>query len=192
MRRPPPTPDMHDATPRTRLRTARLDCLALDADDLDALIAADADTLRARLGAAFDAPIVAPEHIHEHLADFAAALRANPGDVGWLLWLWVRRDGGEAVGMAGLGRPDDDGAVTFGYSVYERHQRNGYATEALRALLDEWIFAEPAARVARATIPPWNVASLRVAEKLGMRAVGRENDPEVGEVIVYERERDGG
>lgn len=182
---------MADATARPTLRTPRLDCHALDAGDLDALAAADADALRARLGATFDAPIEAPEHIHEHLADFATALRAKPDDAGWLLWLWVRRDSGEAVGMAGLGRPDDDGVVTFGYSVYERHQRNGYATEALRALLDEWIFAEPAARVARATIPPWNAPSLRVAEKLGMRDVGRESDPEVGEVIVYERARPG-
>ena len=41
----------------------------------------------------------------------------------------------------------------------------------------------------RATIPPDNIPSIRVAEKLGMELVGKGEDPEVGEVLLYEVRR---
>lgn len=58
--------------------------------------------------------------------------------------------------------------VEVGYSILPRHQGHGYAVEATRALLD-WAFAVGGVHRVVARLEPRNVASARVAEKLGMR-----------------------
>jgi RimJ/RimL family protein N-acetyltransferase len=55
-----------------------------------------------------------------------------------------------------------------GYSLLPRHQGNGYAVEATRALLD-WAFAVAGVHRVVARLEARNVASARVAERLGMR-----------------------
>lgn len=56
----------------------------------------------------------------------------------------------------------------IGYSFLPRHQGNGYAVEATRALLD-WAFAAAGVHRVVARLEARNVPSARVAEKLGMR-----------------------
>jgi RimJ/RimL family protein N-acetyltransferase len=56
----------------------------------------------------------------------------------------------------------------LGYSFLPRHQGNGYAVEAARALLD-WAFTVADVHRVEARLEPRNAASARVAEKLGMR-----------------------
>jgi RimJ/RimL family protein N-acetyltransferase len=60
-------------------------------------------------------------------------------------------------------------SAEVGYSLLPRHQGNGYAVEATRALLD-WAFSVAGVHRVAARLEPRNVASARVAEKLGMRA----------------------
>jgi RimJ/RimL family protein N-acetyltransferase len=64
----------------------------------------------------------------------------------------------------------------------------GYGTEATGMLID-WAFEQPSVQAVRATIPPWNTPSIRVAEKLGMIVVGESEDAEAGKVIVYQKYR---
>ena len=72
-----------------------------------------------------------------------------------------------------------------GYSVYPALRRIGLATEGLQALL-AWLFEQSGVDRVRATIPPDNAPSIRVAEKLGMQLVGKDEDPQAGEVLLYE------
>jgi GNAT superfamily N-acetyltransferase len=50
----------------------------------------------------------------------------------------IRRSDGAVIGAAGFqGQPDDTGSVRVGYGIAESARGHGYATEALRALL-QW------------------------------------------------------
>ncbi len=87
------------------------------------------------------------------------------------------------VGFGGL--PDDEGAVVIGYAVYPESQSHGFGTEATRALVG-WALAQPGVRLVRATVPPGNAPSRRVAEGAGLRQVATSWDDEIGVVLVDE------
>jgi len=101
----------------------------------------------------------------------------------------VRQDSREAVGSVAFGgKPDSAGAVLVGYAMYPSREGNGYATEAVRAMVD-WAFSQPGVQIIRALAPVWNTPAVHVAEKVGMRPVGSYEDDEVGEVLIYETVR---
>jgi len=77
------------------------------------------------------------------------------------------RAGGEVIGVAGM-QPHDDGQFELGWWIWKDYWGCGYATEAMQP------FVEHAREVMRlecvvAIIDPPNLASRRVAEKLGFR-----------------------
>ncbi|MGH7503418.1 MAG: GNAT family N-acetyltransferase [Longimicrobiales bacterium] len=167
------------------LYSERLTLAPFSADVLDAMIRGDADGLQALTGARFSAGIALPL-MDDALPHFLDRIR-NGEPANWWGWLAIDSVRGEAVGSVGFGGPpDSDGRVLMGYSVYPRYERMGYATEAA-GLLIAWAFAQPHVTAVRATIPPWNTPSIRVAEKIGMVVVGEAEDAGVGKVIVYER-----
>jgi [ribosomal protein S5]-alanine N-acetyltransferase len=173
--------------PTLALATERLDLVPLGADALDALVAEDGARLQALTGAIFPEPAIAPPLLADALPFIRDRLRDRPEELGWWVWLFVRRDTGESVGSAGLtGFPDVDGMVVIGWSTYPAHQNRGYAAEGVRELV-EWALAQPDVRLVRATIPPDNAPSIRVAEKAGFEAAGRMPDEEFGELLVYDR-----
>ena len=168
------------------IATERLDLPPLSAEAIEALIDGDGERLTALTGAVFPLPVRAPPLMEDALPFFRDRLRDEPSVAPWFARLIVRRETREAVGSVGLnGPPDAEGMVLAGYSVYPEFQGHGYATEAMRALV-AWALAQPGVTRVRATIPPGNAPSLRVAEKAGMRLVGTERDDEVGEVQVWE------
>jgi RimJ/RimL family protein N-acetyltransferase len=88
---------------------------------------------------------------------------------GFGLWVIEIREGGAFVGDCGL-TPQDVGGITeieVGYHVRRSLQGRGYATEAAAAARD---YARDVLRLDRlvAIIHPANVASQRVAEKIGL------------------------
>lgn len=172
-----------------RLVTDRLELQAFTPEIIDALLAADAQRLLVRTGARFPEPIGPPPLTENALAPLARTLENDAKQLGWCGWLVVRRGARQALGAVFAHRPDQDGVSLVGYTLYAGFERHGFATEAMRALLD-WAFAEPRLTRARATVPPWHAPSLRVVEKLGFRRVGGATDPEVGEVMVFELRRD--
>lgn len=158
----------------------------LGVEAIDALIAGDAARLTALTGATFPAPLQPPPLMDDALPFMRDNLRAAPADAAWWARLIVLRATGEAVGSLGcVGPPDADGGVVVGYSVYPAFQGRGYASEALRALVS-WALAQPGVRRVRATIPPDNTPSLKVAARAGLHPNGTAHDKEVGEVLVYE------
>ena len=164
----------------------------LGADAIQTLIDADGARLKALTGARFPRPVAPPPLMDDALPVFRDRLREDPALAPWWVRLIVRRDGGEAVGSAGLtGRPDAAGVVVVGYAVYPEFQGHGYATEAVRALV-AWALGQPAVAAVRATVPPGNAPSLRVVAKAGFRRAGGIVDDEEGELEVWEIRRGGG
>jgi ribosomal-protein-alanine N-acetyltransferase len=109
----------------------------------------------ARLRRIIAATAAVPRVVH----DFAVVLRGT-------------HDEGRLLGRAGfhLGRPEAHQAEIW-WILHRDHWGRGYAPEAARALLDLAFGALDVHRVI-ADLDPANVASARVAEKLGMRREG--------------------
>jgi RimJ/RimL family protein N-acetyltransferase len=168
----------------TTIRTDRLRLAPLDADAVDALVAGNPDRLRELTGSRF--PVAAaPPYMAEALPAVRDRLRDHPDEAPWWNWLIVREDTGEAVGAVALGGPpDSSGALLVGYAVYPEHEGYGFATEAVRGMI-EWAFRQPEVREVRALAPVWNTPALRVAENVGMRPIAADEDDDVGEVLVY-------
>jgi RimJ/RimL family protein N-acetyltransferase len=78
----------------------------------------------------------------------------------------------EAIGTIGFfGPPDEEGTVMIGYGLVEQARGFGYATEALRALVD-YALARPEVSALVADPDLDNTASQRVLEKCGFSRTG--------------------
>jgi len=165
-----------------RLLTARLELVQLDFAAIDAWVARDAGRLEELTGARFPQPVDAPPLFDADLPrirdSLAGGRTAGP-------WLFVLRDTREPVGAGGTAAMGD-GTLFLGYSVWPKHQRRGYASEAVLALCAHGM-AQPGVKRIRATIPAGHVASERVSERAGLKRVGKEFDPDVGDVGIFER-----
>ena len=106
------------------------------------------------------------------LHDYWAHVRSQGGWDQPLSVALVERDSGHVVGGAAL-RPVDGQPriLDLGYALAPRFHGRGYATEAVRALVDHGFASRGAERIF-ASVFVGNVASRRVAEKAGMRFEG--------------------
>ncbi|HWL65754.1 MAG TPA: GNAT family N-acetyltransferase [Actinomycetota bacterium] len=90
-------------------------------------------------------------------------------------WATYERESGRLVGAVGLLRHDDwtatDCRVEVGWLIGKRDWDRGYATEAGRASID-YAFVDLGLERLICIVDPRNVASRRVAEKLGLRLAG--------------------
>jgi len=171
------------------VHTARLELTPLGAESIQALLDGDADQLKHLTGASFPEPAGPPPYMAESLPVVRDRLRKLPGEAPWWNWIVVLQDSGEVVGSVAFGgMPELDGSVLIGYAMYPGYEGQGYATEAVRAMV-AWAFAQPGVRTVRALAPVWNTPAVHVAEKVGMRPIASDEDDEVGEVLVYETDR---
>jgi RimJ/RimL family protein N-acetyltransferase len=107
------------------------------------------------------------------LVDSNDALRGpTPGE--WVQ-LAITRTGddrpGELLGDIAVWLDPTAQLATIGYTVARRHQRHGYAGEAVAAVVD-WLFVSRKVHRVTATLDPANLASARVLERNGFRLVG--------------------
>jgi RimJ/RimL family protein N-acetyltransferase len=164
---------------------ARLEPLSAAA--LEALAARDGLRFRAITGLPVADDVRPPPLMQDALPFVVEQLRHHPDATEW--WMWAIALDGRFAGTVGFaGPPDPEGSVQVGYSVLPEWQGRGVATDALRGIVG-WAFGHPEVRRVRATIPPWNAPSIRVAEKVGFARAGTDHDDEVGEVHVYVLER---
>jgi ribosomal-protein-alanine N-acetyltransferase len=118
-------------------------------------------------------------------------LQRDPENRMWTLYYVIRRESDpgperELLGVAGyLGSPSSEGAVELGYAIAEEHQRRGYATEAVRALVAA-AFEIPGVAVVKATTYASLEPSIGVLKKTGFSRV--REDPTRG-LLWYERRR---
>jgi len=169
--------------------TPRLELRPLTPAFLDATLRDDREAMAAILGASVppDWPGDAPVELWRRRAAEAEALP-------WLARAIVRRVEGERdlahegtaamVGHAGFHLPPGDpvigrwapGGVEVGYRVFTAHQRRGYATETLRALV---AFArEQGVRHILAVTSTGNAPSIAVLRRCNFRYGGRIEDEE--------------
>jgi RimJ/RimL family protein N-acetyltransferase len=108
---------------------------------------------------------------HSQRAFLAWLEQARPDDAGWSLWFCIAREPRALVGCVGFKGSPRDTLVEIGYSMLEAHQRNGYCTEAVRALLG-WAFGHPEVKTVVAHTLTGLTPSIRVMEKCGFVFAG--------------------
>lgn len=141
-------------------------------------------TLGATIPSGWPPPLYERSNIQWTLTE----LDRDPDLEGWLTWIWLRKTETlpVAIGMGGLkGKPDNAGAVEIGYMVLPEFQNQGFATEAVGALV-EWAFAHAEVMQVIAETLPELPASVRVLRKCGFEFVGNGSDIEV---LRFERKR---
>jgi RimJ/RimL family protein N-acetyltransferase len=86
----------------------------------------------------------------------------------WLTnWAIVLKEQKYIIGFIILkGYPNEFGEVIVGYGIEEKYRRNGYASEALKAL-NQWIFKNPKALFVIADTEKNNIPSHKVLKNLG-------------------------
>jgi RimJ/RimL family protein N-acetyltransferase len=89
------------------------------------------------------------------------------------------------VGNAGFKGTPKNGRVEIGYSMLEAHQRNGYCTEAVRALT-AWAFEHEDVQTIVAHTLPGLVPSIRVLEKCGFVYAGEGEIEDGMQTVRYE------
>ncbi len=109
--------------------------------------------------------------------------------LGYGYWAFLDRETGAFLGNGGLARFERGiselrGFPEAGWAFVPDAWGRGLATEAMGAILN-WADSQPVGEI-RCIIDPGNVASHRVATKLGFQAFA-ESDGVTGKVIVYQR-----
>ncbi len=149
-----------------QILTERLRLLQLDVVQARNLLAGRANSERPWIrGYPIDGTMVAAE----------AFLRAADAGIDfgpYGMYQLVRRADSMVVGDIGFhAPPDSGGTVTVGYGLAAQARGQGYATEALQALIG-WALAQPNVRRVEADTAHGNVPSQRVMERAGMRLIG--------------------
>jgi [ribosomal protein S5]-alanine N-acetyltransferase len=158
------------------LLTERLLIRAFEPDDLPALHAVYGDPEVTR----WIPPYPTLEHTRRALDLHVRGARGG----GPAFWAVIERSSGDLIGDAGLAPIEGGPEIELGYTLGRRWWGRGYATEAARACLDEAFGPLGIERVV-ALIRPGNHASIRVAEKLGLRREGRRVAHGGAEHLVY-------
>ena len=165
-------------TQRLELVAATVDLARAELDDLPALAR--------RLGASVAAEWPPPLNDRDSQSWTLRYLEQHPAAVGWCMWYFLLHADRTAVGVGGFkGLPSADGTVEVGYSVLEAHQRQGYASEAVEALV-AWAFGHPEVTRVIAETYPELAASVGVLGKTGFRSIGAGSEERV---IRFERRR---
>lgn len=128
-------------------------------------------------GWAGEAEIVFPIHLMNTAED--EAVRGS--------YVVVERVTGHAAGLLGTKHTPVGGGVEIGYGLRPENWGQGYATEAVTALLDE-LRGWPDVSMVLAETRPDNLGSIRVLEKNGFLLTGRRHDPSDGEVLTWARD----
>jgi aminoglycoside 6'-N-acetyltransferase len=121
-----------------------------------------------------------PDGVRAEIEEMASRRPGEPG--GWVQFSVDERASGVLVGDVGLSPADGEpGVIKVGYTISPAYQGRGYATEAVRALID-YSFGTLEAEVVRAYADAENTPSIRVMEKSGMRLMERFSGRDGGEV----------
>jgi ribosomal-protein-alanine N-acetyltransferase len=178
--------------PPPSLHTARLDLVPLTLAVAEAVLLGQRDRTEELLGARL--PDAWPGRALVERAFFASLdlIRSAPDRKLWGNRVMVTR--GESRRVVGSvvfhGAPGPDGIVEVAYGVEQESQMKGYAKESVPVCV-EWALAQPGAVAVRATTPPWHTASRRVLDRCGLAVIGTEMSDALGELLLYERRREG-
>ena len=95
--------------------------------------------------------------------------------LGWGVWLVIDNQTNKVIGDIGFkGKPNLDKSVEVGYGITSSEQNKGYATEALRSII-EWAFNSNLVNKIMAECLVENTPSIKVLEKLNMEKLKTDN-----------------
>jgi len=148
---------------RTRLATARLNLRLFTADDVQAMYDLNSDPEVTRYAEA--APV---KDLHEAREKLEAGPLADYEKYGYGRFAVEYAETGQVIGFCGIKYIPEIDLPEIGYRFMKKYWGRGLCTEAARACVD---FARDDLEIGKlvALIMPENTASIRVAEKLGMR-----------------------
>jgi [ribosomal protein S5]-alanine N-acetyltransferase len=160
------------------LRTARLRLRLLSPDETRALLDGRSDPARPFApGYPLDGTLVAAAMAVQHEEAGTPLGRFGQYQV-------IRERDGLVIGDIGFhAPPDSGGAVSIGFGIVPGARGQGFATEALRAMLD-WALAQPEVSSVHADTDYVNIASHQVLAAAGMRLVADEGDRRVYEAAA--------
>lgn len=95
------------------------------------------------------------------------------GFYGFGVWTVLKKETGEVIGRAGFSLREGYGEPEFGFVIGVPWQRQGYAEEVCRALL-EYAREELCFPCVQTLVMPENTPSAQLCEKLGFRQTGTE------------------
>ncbi len=156
------------------LKTARLRLVAIT----PALLKADeaADGSLERILAAEVTPEWPPEHWEPHVYHFIEKqYEDEPRTRGWHRYVLLPKGRGSVLIGAVGAFPKLEGDAEIGYSTIGSYQRQGYGTEAARALV-EWLLTQKDVKSVSAQTYPSLPESIKVMERCGMRYAGPGED----------------
>ncbi|HLX77316.1 MAG TPA: GNAT family N-acetyltransferase [Acidimicrobiales bacterium] len=172
---------MHEPQP---IITANLSLEPLRPETLAAVLAGNKDAAEVAQGRQL--PGVYVESLEPRFAEIQLKrMTDRPSQRGWCARLVVMNDDDLVIGDCGFhGPPMDVGRAEIGYKILEAYRGRGYATEAVRGLVD-WAKSQ-GARAVYASVSPDNGSSLAVVNKVGFRRVGTQRDDVDSKEIVFE------
>ena len=171
-------------TPQPRLETDRLVLRPFLADDFEPFAAMCAD--REVMRYINDGRALTRGEAWRAMAMFAGHWELR----GCGQWAVVEKATGAFIGRAGLWYPEGWPGLEVGWFFDRARWGHGFATEAGLAALD-WAFRVLGAERVISVIHPKNIASIRVAERLGERFERAMMLDGGIEVVVYGRRRPG-
>jgi [ribosomal protein S5]-alanine N-acetyltransferase len=157
--------------------TPRLLLRALTDEDLESIFRILGDPVTTAGGSR-----IYPLATREQAKQYLARRQSQEQDLGFSMWAMQSAETKDLIGVCGF-FPHDGDEIELGYVVLASERNQGYATEAASAAITAAL--EAGFRI-YATIRSTNGASLRVAEKLGLRLDGRILD-ERGTLLVFRR-----
>jgi ribosomal-protein-alanine N-acetyltransferase len=148
------------------LETARLRLRPFQLDDASALFAYACDPEIARLG--MWSPLTTLEECHEEIVEMIEGYRRG-GQWSWAIEI---KEDQTMIGRCDLLKyRQQHRNAEIGYALARHAWGKGYATEAIHALI-RFAFSQLALHRLEALVFPFNMASLRVLEKVGMQREG--------------------
>lgn len=167
---------------RSTIDTGRLSLVSITPDQLDGLVNGCTN---------LDGTAIPSRWLADNPAErdmvlfFAQRIREEPELAPWSFRLIVLRESATMIGHVGFHDLPIDGCLELGYTVLLPHRRCGYASEAVRALMDAAARDHGIHRF-RLAISPTNGPSLAMADRLGFRHAGEQLDNVDGLELLYE------
>lgn len=164
----------------------RLDLVPMTLELMEALLRGDRESAQAMVDYRISADW--PQRMESVLRFRSAIARKQPEALPLLLRAMVlRADPEVAVGRIGFhGPPDEEGVLEIGYEVFPPYRRQGFAREAVLAML-RWVQRDPGVHRFRASVSPENLPSRNLVTAIGFIEVGSQWDEEDGLELVFEQ-----